>query len=148
MDRRDHEEGYLLNANGFEVIDLGDDIYTQGKPHPMIDPDTRIQFFQKAAQDESTAIILFDVVLGYGSHEDMAEALIPGIEKIQKETQANGKNIYFVATVCGTDQDPQDIDEQKAKLEKAGVILRDSNNQAILTALAMLDIQIEEVQKE
>lgn len=143
-----HEEGYLLSANGFEVIDLGDDIYTQGKPHPMIDPDTRIQYFQKAAQDESTAIILFDLVLGYGSHEDMAGALIPGIEKIQKETKAKGKEIYFVATVCGTDQDPQSIDEQKAKLEEAGVILRDSNNQATLTALAMLDIQIEEVQKE
>ncbi|MEI4768261.1 acyl-CoA synthetase FdrA [Psychrobacillus sp. FJAT-51614] len=143
-----HEEGYLLNANGFEVIDLGDDIYTQGKPHPMIDPDTRIQYFQKAAQDESTAIILFDLVLGYGSHEDMAGALIPGIEKIQKDAQAKGKEIYFVASVCGTDQDPQDIDEQKTKLAEAGVILRDSNNQAILTALAMLDIQIEEVQKE
>ncbi|KAB2337262.1 acyl-CoA synthetase FdrA [Cytobacillus depressus] len=143
-----HEEGYLLNANGFEIIDLGDDIYTQGKPHPMIDPDTRIQFFQRAAQDESTAIILFDVVLGYGSHEDMASALIPGIEKIQKEAQANGRNIYFVATVCGTDQDPQNMDDQKAKLKEAGVILGDSNNQAILTALAMLDIQIEEVQKE
>lgn len=143
-----HEEGYLLNANGFEVIDLGDDIYTQGKPHPMIDPDTRIQYFQKAAQDESTAVILFDLVLGYGSHDDMAGALIPGIEKIQKDSQAKGKEIYFVASVCGTDQDPQGLDEQKAKLAEAGVILRDSNNQAVLTALAMLDIQIEEVQKE
>ena len=46
------------------------------------------------------------------------------------------------------DQDPQDLDEQKAKLEKAGVIIRDSNNQATLTALAMLDIQIEEGTKE
>ncbi|CAM5223213.1 FdrA protein OS=Ureibacillus acetophenoni OX=614649 GN=SAMN05877842_1137 PE=4 SV=1 [Ureibacillus acetophenoni] len=143
-----HEEGYLLSTDGFEVIDLGDDIYTQGKPHPMIDPDTRIQYFQKAALDESTAVILFDVVLGYGSHEDMAGALIPGIEKIQKEVQAKGKNIYFVATVCGTDQDPQGIDEQRAKLQNAGVIIRESNNQAVLTALAMLDIQIEEVQKE
>ena len=130
------------------MIDLGDDIYTQGKPHPMIDPDTRIQYFQKAAQDESTAVILFDLVLGYGSHDDMAGALIPGIEKIQKDSQAKGKEIYFVASVCGTDQDPQGLDEQKAKLAEAGVILRDSNNQAVLTALAMLDIQIEEVQKE
>lgn len=142
------DAGYLLNANGFEVIDLGDDIYTQGKPHPMIDPDTRIQYFQKAAQDESTAVILFDVVLGYGSHDDMAGALLPGIEKIQNETKAKGRNIYFVATVCGTDQDPQDIDEQKAKLEKAGVILRDSNNQATLTALGMLGLHLEEVAKE
>lgn len=143
-----HEEGYLLKANGFEVADLGDDIYTQGKPHPMIDPDTRIKFFQKAAEDESTAVILFDVVLGYGSHEDMAGALIPGIQKIQNAARENGKTIYFVATVCGTEQDPQDIQEQKSKLEKAGVILRDSNNQAIRTALAMIDIQIEEMDKE
>ncbi|GIN39654.1 acyl-CoA synthetase FdrA [Heyndrickxia oleronia] len=143
-----HEDGYLLKANGFEVADLGDDIYTQGKPHPMIDPDTRIKFFQKAAQDDSTAIILFDVVLGYGSHEDMAGALIPGIKKIQEDAKAKGKNIYFVGTVCGTDIDPQGLDEQKAKLEEAGVILRDSNNQAIRTALAMLNIQIEEKDKK
>lgn len=145
---KDHEEGYLLKSNGFEVADLGDDIYTQGKPHPMIDPDTRIQFFQKAAQDETTAIILFDVVLGYGSHEDMAGALLPGIQKIQNAVKESGRNIYFVATVCGTNQDPQSIQEQKSKLENAGVILRDSNNQAILTALAMIDIHIEEVDKE
>ncbi|OCA85841.1 acyl-CoA synthetase FdrA [Bacillus sp. FJAT-27225] len=143
-----HEEGYLLKANGYEVADLGDDIYTQGKPHPMIDPATRIKFFQKAAEDESTAIILFDVVLGYGSHEDMAGALIPAIQKIQSNARDNGKNIYFVATVCGTEQDPQDIQEQKSKLAQAGVIVRDSNNQAIRTALAMLDIRIEEKDKE
>jgi FdrA protein len=143
-----HEEGYLLKANGFEVADLGDDIYTQGKPHPMIDPDTRIKFFQKAAEDESTAIILFDVVLGYGSHEDMAGALIPAIQKIQNSARENGKTIYFVGTVCGTEQDPQNIQEQKSKLEQAGVILRDSNNQAIRTALAMLGTQIEEMDKE
>lgn len=143
-----HEEGYLLKANGFEVADLGDDIYTQGKPHPMIDPDTRIKFFQKAAEDESTAIILFDVVLGYGSHEDMAGALIPAIQKIQNSARENGKTIYFVATVCGTEQDPQNIQEQKSKLEQAGVILRDSNNQAIRTALAMLGTQIKEMDKE
>ncbi|RDU38229.1 acyl-CoA synthetase FdrA [Neobacillus piezotolerans] len=143
-----HEEGYLLKTNGYEVADLGDDIYTQGKPHPMIDPDTRVKFFQKAAEDESTAIILFDVVLGYGSHEDMAGALIPAIQKIQSNARENGKNIYFVATVCGTEQDPQNIHEQKSKLEQAGVILRDSNNQAIRTALAMLDIRIEEKDKE
>ncbi|WP_053365875.1 acyl-CoA synthetase FdrA [Bacillus sp. FJAT-27245] len=143
-----HEEGYLLKVNGYEVADLGDDMYTQGKPHPMIDPDTRVKFFQKAAEDESTAVILFDVVLGYGSHEDMAGALIPAIQKIQSNARENGKNIYFVATVCGTEQDPQDIQEQKSKLEQAGVILRDSNNQAIRTALAMLDIRIEEKDKE
>lgn len=143
-----HEEGYLLKDSGFEVADLGDDIYTQGKPHPMIDPETRIEFFKKAAEDESTAIILFDVVLGYGSHSDMASALLPGIQKIQEDAKAKGKTIYFVATVCGTPTDPQGLADQKAILENAGVIIRDSNNQAVRTALGMLGIQIEEKNKE
>jgi FdrA protein len=143
-----HEEGYLLKTNGYEVADLGDDIYTQGKPHPMIDPETRVKYFEKAAQDETTAIILFDVVLGYGSHEDMASELIPAIVKIQKDAQEKGKNIYFVATVCGTEQDPQNYQDQRTKLANAGVILRDSNNQAIRTALAMIGIEINEQDKE
>jgi len=142
------EEGYLLKVNGFEVADLGDDIYTQGKPHPMIDPETRVQYFKKAAQDEKTAIILFDVVLGYGSHDDMASELIPAIEEIQNESKKNGKNIYFVGTVCGTEQDPQGYQDQKNKLINAGVILRDSNNQAVRTALAMLGIDLKESDKE
>lgn len=142
------EEGYLLKTEGYEVADLGDDIYTQGKPHPMIDPDTRVKFFEKAAQDETTAIILFDVVLGYGSHEDMASALIPAIQRIQQNAIENGRNIYFVGTVCGTEQDPQNYKEQQEKLRNAGVILRDSNNQAIRTALAMLGIDLKEADKE
>jgi FdrA protein len=148
LEKGEVEEGYLLKTDGFEVADLGDDIYTQGKPHPMIDPDTRIKFFEKAAQDEKTAIILFDVVLGYGTHDDMADALIPGIEKIQKTTMENGRNIYFVGTVCGTEQDPQNYQEQRRKLENAGVILRDSNNQAVRTALAMMGVNLEEADKE
>lgn len=142
-----HEDGYMLKAKGHEVIDLGDDKYTQGKPHPMIDPETRIHYIEQAAQDKSTAIIMLDVVLGYGSHEDMAGALLPVIEKIQSEAAAQGKSLYFVATVCGTEQDPQNYQEQKAKLERAGVIVKDSNNQAVRTALAMMGIQLQDKDK-
>ncbi|WP_339291142.1 acyl-CoA synthetase FdrA [Paenibacillus sp. FSL W8-0187] len=142
-----HEDGYMLKAKGHEVIDLGDDKYTQGKPHPMIDPETRIHYIEQAAQDKSTAIIMLDVVLGYGSHEDMAGALLPVIEKTQSEAAAQGKSLYFVATVCGTEQDPQNYQEQKAKLERAGVIVKDSNNQAVRTALAMMGIQLQDKDK-
>src|SRR5699024_8110240 len=64
-------EGYVLKTGAHEVLDLGDDEYTQGKPHPMIDPATRSEFIAKAAQDKETAVILLDIVLGYGSHDDM-----------------------------------------------------------------------------
>ncbi len=141
-------EGFVLRANGHEVADLGDDVYTQGKPHPMIDPDTRVKFMEKAAADETTAVILFDVVLGYGSHEDMAGALLPSIQKIKANLEEQGRNIYFVATVCGTEQDPQSYKEQREKLAQAGVILRDSNNEAVRTALSVLGLHVHDVTKQ
>lgn len=141
-------EGFLLQANGHEIADLGDDIYTQGKPHPMIDPDTRVSFMEKAADDESTAVVLFDVVLGYGSHNDMAGALLPSIQRIKSNVESKGRNVYFVATVCGTEQDPQNYQEQRQKLEQAGVILRDSNNEAVRTALSIIGLTVNDVKKQ
>ncbi|GGA66063.1 acyl-CoA synthetase FdrA [Ornithinibacillus halotolerans] len=141
-------EGFLLQANGHEIADLGDDMYTQGKPHPMIDPDTRVSFMEKAADDESTAVVLFDVVLGYGSHSDMAGALLPSIQRIRSNVEAKGRNVYFVATVCGTEQDPQNYQEQRQKLVEAGVIVRDSNNQAVRTALSIIGLNVNDVKKQ
>ncbi|HEY4390576.1 MAG TPA: acyl-CoA synthetase FdrA, partial [Paenibacillus sp.] len=109
--------------------------------------ETRIQYIKQAAKDESTAIILLDIVLGYGSHDDMAGALLPVIESTRSEAAAKGKNLYFVAAVCGTAQDPQNYQEQKAKLEQAGVIVKDSNNRAVRTALAMMGILLQDNNK-
>lgn len=142
------EEGYLLNLQHHEVIDLGDDVYTQGKPHPMIDPTTRVQFFEKMAKDEHTAVILFDIVLGYGTHEDMAQELLPAIVKIQQQAKQNNRDIAFVCTVTGTVNDPQNYYQQQQTMKNAGVIVCDSNNEAIRTALALLDISISEKEKE
>ena len=72
-------EGYMLQLDGNVVVDLGDDAYTQGKPHPMIDPAKRIECMQEAVDDPSTGVVLLDIMLGYGSHADMAGSLIPTI---------------------------------------------------------------------
>ena len=77
----------MLNTTGHIVVDLGDDIYTQGKPHPMIDPTKRVECMKEASKDESTGVILFDIVLGYGSHEDMAGALLPAIKELQEKAK-------------------------------------------------------------
>ncbi|WP_019423750.1 acyl-CoA synthetase FdrA [Paenibacillus sp. OSY-SE] len=142
-----HEAGYVLKSNGHAIVDLGDDMYTQGKPHPMIDPATRIQHIEKAAQDPITAVILFDVVLGYGGHDDMASVLAPAIEKAAAKAQTEGRKLYFVAALCGTRQDPQSYEEQKRKFEQAGVLVKESNNQAVRTVLAMMKLGLEEVPK-
>lgn len=65
----------MLQLDGNVVVDLGDDAYTQGKPHPMIDPAKRIECMQEAVDDPSTGVVLLDIMLGYGSHADMAGSL-------------------------------------------------------------------------
>lgn len=140
--------GYMLKKDGFEVIDLGDDEYTQGKPHPMIDPSVRVQYMEKAMEDKSTSVILFDLVLGYGSHEDMASALAPSIEKLKTQAKAENRNIHFVTTVCGTNKDPQNYEKQKKTMEEAGVIVCDTNNMAVEKALSLIGKSIKYVNKE
>jgi len=141
------QEGYILHSHGYDVIDLGDDIYTQGKPHPMIDPEVRIKKIEDYAQDEQTGVILFDVVLGYGAHADMVGALLPAIEAAQQTAQAADRSLYFVATVCGTEKDPQNYQEAVNRLKAAGVYVAPSNAQAVQLALALKGATLSEADK-
>lgn len=140
-------EGYVLKTGAHEVLDLGDDEYTQGKPHPMIDPATRSEFIAKAAQDKETAVILLDIVLGYGSHDDMVTALLPAINEAKSEAEKDGRKLHVIATVCGTLNDPQNYNEQRKHLEDAGIIVKDTNNQAVRTALSIVGKKVNDVKK-
>lgn len=142
------EEGYILKANGYEVMDLGDDIYTQGKPHPMIDPEVRIDKMRTYANDADTGVILFDCVLGYGAHPDMAEALSPAILEAKATAEKAGRNLHFVATVCGTDQDPQGYDKAIRTLKQCGVFVEESNAKAVRLALKLKGIDYETNNKD
>jgi len=141
------KEGYILNANGYEVMDLGDDIYTQGKPHPMIDPEIRINKINEYAQDKNTGVILLDCVLGYGSHSDMAKALSGAIKNAIQTAKENGRELYFVATVCGTEYDPQSYQESIKTLQKCGVLVEESNAKAVRLALKLKGIDLKEADK-
>lgn len=142
-------EGFILKNQGHEIIDLGDDIYTQGKPHPMIDPTKRKEMLEEVGKDPETAIILLDVVLGYGSHANMAQELAPTIKELKVQAKNQGRELFVIGTVVGTDEDPQDIHEQETIMKEAGVILCDSNAQAVRMALAILEhpltVEVKEV---
>ncbi|TVP90185.1 bifunctional FdrA/YlbE family protein, partial [Alkalibacterium sp.] len=137
------EEGYKLKSNGFEVMDLGDDMYTQGKPHPMIDPEVRVNKIKEYTADTDTGVILLDVVLGYGSHPDMAEALSPAIT----EAKEKNKDLQFIATVVGTQNDPQDYQKTKETLQNLGVLVEDSNAKAVRLALRMMGKDLPDLPK-
>lgn len=140
-------EGYVLRADGYDIIDLGDDVYTQGKPHPMIDPDTRIHKIHEFAQDPKTGVILLDFVLGYGAHDDMAGALLPAIREELDKAKTEGRDLYFVGTVTGTDKDPQDYRNTVRRLTEAGVLIEESNAKAVRLALKLKGYDFQENDK-
>lgn len=143
-----NEEGYLLNTQGFQIMDLGDDVYTQGKPHPMIDPEVRLNKLEEVIADESTGVILLDCVLGYGAHPDMANALAPAIKDALTQAEKDGRELYVVGSVVGTSLDPQDFDESVQTLKDAGVLVESSNERAIRLALKLMGHSVEFPAKE
>jgi succinyl-CoA synthetase alpha subunit len=123
----------LLGAEVAEqqhITDLGDDEYTVGRPHPMIDPRLRSEKIEEAGHDRQVAVILLDIVLGYASHPDPGGALIPAIDAANAAALANGRALAVVASVCGTPNDPQGLAAQRAILSDAGVHLAASNARA------------------
>lgn len=118
------------------ILDLGDDVFTRGRPHPMLDPAMRNERLSREAADPETGVILVDVVLGYGSHPDPAGELIKAIQKARQFTE--GATPIYIGFVCGTDEDPQPLSAQKALLEAEGVHLCSSNAQAVMLALLVL----------
>ncbi len=142
------QHGFMFNQGGHIIVDLGDDVYTQGKPHPMIDPAKRIECMESAVDDASTGVVLFDVVLGYGSSDDMASSLVPTIMQLTQKATQQQRTVCFVATVCGTFSDPQNYHQQVLKLKQAGVIVCDTNMLAVETALNILGYSLNKEQKE
>ena len=112
------------------IIDLGDDYFTQGKPHPMIDASERRKRILEEADDPEVAILLLDFILGEISSPDPVGDLIEAIRQAKETAARRGGRLTVVASVCGTDQDPQDLDRQKALLAGAGVFVLPSNARA------------------
>lgn len=118
-------------STGHMVIDLGDDIFTMGRPHPMIDFSLRRKRIQTEADDSDTAVILLDVVLGYGSNADPAGELTDVIDSISRD-------IPVICSVTGTDRDFQNKATTISRLEAAGAVVMPSNAAACRLTLATI----------
>jgi FdrA protein len=130
-------------SQGHAAIDLGEEEFTVGRPHPMIDNDLRIRRMLQEASDPSTAVILLDIVLGYGAHMDPAAELAPAAKKAKELAGKEGRNLQVVASITGTTLDPQGIARQAQLLEEAGVILCNSNANAAQRAGYLVNEQVE-----
>jgi succinyl-CoA synthetase alpha subunit len=122
-----------------ELIDFGDDQYTRGRAHPMIDPTLRNQALLETASDPRVAIVLLDVILGFGAHPDPAAAIAPTVREVRRRAAAEGREIAVLAHVVGTDRDPQALPRQEATLREAGAHVLASNYAAALAARELLE---------
>ncbi len=126
-------------SEGHVVIDLGEDEFTVGRLHPMLDPTLRNRRIVQEAKDPETAVILLDVVIGHGAHPDPAGEAVKAIAEAQSVAQAAGRELIFVASVCGTEADPQGLSVQEVKLEAAGVEVLPTNAAATRLTAHILD---------
>ncbi len=119
------------------AIDLGADEFTVGRPHPMIDFSARVGRLLEEARDPSVAVIVLDVVLGYGAHPDPAGELAPAVREARAIAGTEKRKLIVLGFVCGTDGDPQGLAGQIAKLRDAGMLLAPTS-----TAAARLAAQV------
>jgi len=117
-------------AVGHVLLDLGDDEYTQGRPHPMIDPELRNRMLGEALADPRVGVVLLDVVIGYGAHADPAGLVAAEMQRVRRA------GALVVASVTGTEDDPQAYSRQVASLREAGVLVAGSNAEAAEVAAA------------
>ncbi len=117
-------------SKGHTCIDMGTVIYTVGRPHPMIDFRFRQERLIKEASDAETAVIILDIVLGYGSHQDPAGEIAPIIKEAKDVAKKKGRYLPVIASICGTRRDPQDLLAQQEKLKEVRAVLMPSNAQA------------------
>ena len=149
-----HEAGFDVRSNvagdaakkihpedqeaGHVVWDLGDDAFTVGKPHPMIEPSLRDERVAEAGEDPTIGIVLADCVIGYGAHENPAGSLADAATRAFDCARKDGRNLTILASVTGTDQDPQNLVRQRKILEDAGIIVASSNAAAAKGVVALM----------
>lgn len=133
----EHHHGMMLDADGHQIIDLGDDFYTVGRPHPMIDPALRNQLIAGLGAQPQVRVLLVDVVIGFGATADPAASLIQAWQKAC-DARARDQPLFAIATVTGTERDPQCRSQQIAALEDAGITVVDSLPEATLLAAELI----------
>jgi len=120
------------------VVDLGEEEFTTGRAHPMIDPTIRVQRIVEEARDPEVAVLLLDFVVGYGSHPDPASAHAAAIKEAKKVAEEGGRYLAILAHVCGTERDPQNAEKQEEALKAMGVTVLPTNALMALTAAAIV----------
>ena len=135
--RVDEKLANVLVSEGHTLLDLGDDDFTVGKPHPMIEPALRNERIWQEAKDPETAVLLLDFELGYGSHDNPVGVSFDILQEARGFAQRQGRHLPIVAYICGTAADKQGYEEQVNQLKLLDVFVAESNEHAAKIAVAL-----------
>ncbi len=129
----------LLENSNFSLentlVDMGDEEFTKGKPHPVMDPSILNDRLIQESEDKDVGVILFDLILGTSAvHPDPVGTIEETLRTIKEKAKAENRHICMVASICGTDIDPQGLENQTRRLENIGVNVLLSNCKAALFA--------------
>lgn len=120
-----------LRSRENTVLDLGEDVFTQGRLHPMMDNDLRLRRMAQEAADANVSLIMLDIVLGEGAHPDPASEIGPAVEQALDGARRAGRSLDFVAVVIGSDEDAQQLEAQIARMAEAGAIVFQDTVEAV-----------------
>lgn len=123
-----------LAGLGHVIVDLGDDEFTRGRPHPMIDPSVKIDLLAAQAADPSVTTILMDVVLGYGSDPEPGPRFARAVGDAIGAAATEGRELTVIVSLCGTAGDPQNREAVATALAHAGADVYLSNAAAARAA--------------
>lgn len=130
--------GHTDRIAGHGILDLGAESLTCGRPHPMLAPDMRASHILSAADDPTVGIVMLDFVLGYVAHPDPAGSTAPILRRMSESAAEHGRHIVVLATVCGTDRDPQGLEDQVRALQELGAVIGYSGTATVRNALRIL----------
>jgi FdrA protein len=135
----------VSRASGHVVLDLGAEEFTSGRPHPMIDPAVRRHQLLQSVGCPEVAVVLCDVILGWGAHPEPGAALAAAWQEAGALARAAGREVIGIVTVCGTPDDPQDYERQCRVLREQGFLLANSNAQAVRLAAVAVGAELQEI---
>lgn len=139
-------QGWVCKGERLEIIDMGDDVFTRGKPHPMIDNTARRQYLESLGVFARPTVVLLDVVLGYGASKDPANELAGAIRGLLEKNCAAGVPAAVAVNLLGTKIDVQGLNGQKKALEEAGAVVRMGNVASLEAALTLAGWKVQAVE--
>ncbi|MCS6783765.1 MAG: hypothetical protein NZ581_01015 [Candidatus Caldarchaeum sp.] len=112
------------------VIDYGSEEFTEGRPHPIIDPTLRNKRIISELNSNEASCIAMDLIIGYGAPDNIIAKIFDEIG----DAIVKNRDKRFVIRLVGTNKDHQW--GQTNLLDKFGVVTTASNALAAMFSAA------------